>query len=141
MNKFRIVYATKTRHSKKLAEAIGKALNIKADNVSDNPALEDVDLLFIVGGIYGGGSLPELLDFVKNLDGGKIKSAALVTSCVSKKQGQDSIRKLLDEKNIKVMDEILCQGSFLFIKFGHPNSADIQEAVDSAIRLSKKVSE
>lgn len=140
MNKFRIVYATKTRHSKKLAEAIGKALNIKADNVLDNPTLGDVDLLFIVGGIYGGGSLPELIDFLNNLDGEKIKNAALVTSCASKKQGQDSIRKLLEEKNIKVMGEILCQGSFLLIKFGHPNSADIQEAIDFAIQRSKEVS-
>ena len=136
-----IVYATKTRHSKKIAEAIGKTLNIKAENVSGRPVPGDVDLLFIVGGIYGGKSLPELLKFVKSLDAGKIKRAALVTSCASKKQGQDSIRKLLQAKGIEVMDEIICQGSFLFIGFGHPNKTDIQEAVDFAIRLSAEVCE
>lgn len=141
MKKLGIVYATKTRHSKKIAEAIGKALNIQAVNVLARPVLGDVDLLFIVGGIYGGGSLPKLLEYVKGLDTRKIKRVALVTSCASKKQGQDSIRKLLQEKGIEVLDEIICQGSFLFMGFGHPNQTDIQEAVDFAIRLSGKVSE
>jgi flavodoxin len=138
MNKVSIVYATKTRHSKKIAEAIGKALNIKAENVSTRPVLEDMDLLFIVGGIYGGESLPLLLDFVKALDRGKVKKAALVTSCASKKHRQDSVRKLLQQKGIEVLDEIICPGSFLFLRFGHPNKRDIEEAVNFAVRLSEK---
>lgn len=139
MKKPSIVYATKTGHSKKIAEAIGKALNIQAVNVLARPVLGDMDLLFIVGGIYGGESLPELLEFVKSLDVNRIKRAALVTSCASKKQGQDSIRKLLQGKGIEVLGEMICQGSFLFIGFGHPNKKDIQEAVDFAIRLSGQV--
>ncbi len=138
MPKISIIYATKTRHSKKIAEAIGKALNIQALNVSTRPVLEDTDLLFIVGGIYGGESLPLLLDFVKALDRGKVKRAALVTSCASKKHRQDSVRKLLQQKGIEVLDEIICRGSFLFIGFGHPNKRDIEEAVNFAVRVSEK---
>jgi hypothetical protein len=66
------VYATKTKHSQKLAQAIGNAFNIKAENVSDNPVQRETDILFIVGGIYGGESLPELLAFMKKLDREKI---------------------------------------------------------------------
>lgn len=73
MSKVRIVYATKTKHSKKIAMAMGKALNVPAQNIADHPSIDETDLLFVVGGIYGGKSLPELLDFVGKLDGGKIK--------------------------------------------------------------------
>lgn len=141
MSRFRIVYATKTRHSQKIAQAIGNALNIQADNVPDNPVLGEVDLLFIVGGIYGGESLAELLAFVKSLDREKVARVAMVTSCATKKQGQDAIRKLLKEKDIPVVDELICQGSFLFMKMGHPNKNDIREAVDFAVRLSEGINE
>lgn len=141
MNRIRIVYATMTKHSKKLAEAMGQALNVKAQNVKESPDLKDADLLFIVGGIYSGESLPELLEYVNNLDGQKIKRAALVTSCVSKKKGQDSIRVLLTEKGIEVVDEIICQGSFLFMGFGHPNKVDVNEVVHFAKSLAERVGE
>lgn len=139
MSNLKVIYATKTKHSKKIAEAIGKSLSIEAFNIKDNPVIEEADAIFIVGGIYGGQSLPELIEFVKNLDGEKIKKAVLITSSASKKQGQASIRSILEEKNINVLDELICQGSFLIMKFGHPNKDDIQEAVDFAKQISKKI--
>jgi flavodoxin len=137
LSKVRIVYATKTKHSKKIAMAMGKALNVPAQNIADHPSIDETDLLFVVGGIYGGKSLPELLDFVGKLDGGKIKKTALVTSCTTKKKGQDEVRKLLEEKEIPVLDEFICYGSFLLLKAGHPNKTEIQEAVDFSVRLTQ----
>ena len=139
MNNIKIVYATKTKHSKKIAEAIGESFDIQASNILDNSTLGEVDLLFIVGGIYGGQSLPELIEFVKSLDGEKIKNVALITSSASKKQGQAAIRSILEEKNINVLDELICQGSFLIMKFGHPNKDDIQEAVNFAKQILEKI--
>lgn len=138
MSKLGIVYATKTRHSKKLALAMGKALNVQADNIADKPDLGEVGMLFIVGGIYGGESLPELLEFVRKLDKEKVKNAALVTSSAAKKQGQDTVRKILEEKEIPVAEELLSQGSFLFMKMGHPNKGDLKEAAEFAVRLSER---
>jgi flavodoxin len=138
MIKTGVVYATKTKHSKKLAEAIGAALKTKAENIATNPVLQGIDLLFVVGGIYGGESLPEMLDYMKGLDGSEIKNAALVTSCASMKNRQDSVRRILMEKEINVLDEHLCPGSFLFFRFGHPNKKDVQQAVDFAVELLKQ---
>lgn len=138
MSKIHIVYATKTKHSKKLAHAIGERLNVKPDSVLDKPLYEDVDLLYIVGGIYGGESLPELIDFVKDLNNEKVKKVALITSCVSKVQGQKTIRTVLEDKKISIIDEHICQGSFLFFKMGHPNKHDIEEAADFAFKLSER---
>jgi flavodoxin len=133
----RIIYATKTRHSKKIAEAIGKALDIIPYNIASRPVIKETDFLFIVGGIYGGSSLPELLEFVQNIEGNKVRKAVLITSCTAKKQGQDSVRSILEGKGIPVIDEILCQGSFLFMKMGHPNKTDITEAVNFAVSITQ----
>lgn len=139
MKKKAIVYATVTGHSRKIAGAIGKALNLEAVNVSARPIFSNVDLLFIVGGIYGGKSLPALLRFVKTFDANSVKRVVLVTSS-AREQTQDRIRVLLQEKGIDVLDEFHCPGSFLFLSSGHPNKADIQQAVDFAVKISGKTS-
>lgn len=135
MAKAAVIYATKTKHSKKLAEAIGAALQVEAKNISRNPALTDVDLLFIVSGIYAGASKPELLDYLKRLEAPLPMSAAIVTSCASGKQNQTAVRDVLEEKGIKVIDEFVCRGSFLFASINHPNAKDLTAATDFAERI------
>ena len=130
--KIGLVYATKTNHSKKIADSIGAALNITAENTASNPKLEDVDLLFLVGGIYASKSLPEMINYVRSLDLSKVKQVALVTSCVSKRIPQAEVRELLTGNGIKVVDEFICQGNFLFFGMGHPNTGDIEAAVGFA---------
>jgi len=138
MKKVSIVYATKTNHSRKIAYAIGKELNVSVENVTDHPVLLETDLLFIVSGIYGGNSLPKLLEFVNSLNSQMVKSVALVTSCASKECNQDNLKKILNEKGIKVVDEFVCRGGFLFFYMFHPNSQEIQEAVAFAVDLLER---
>ena len=133
-----VIYATKTNHSKKLAEAIGAALTVKAGNIADTPVLPDSDLLFVVGGIYGGKDMPELLDYVRKLDIPSLKRAALVTSCASGKQRQDGVRRLLEEKGVQVMDEFICRGGILFVAATHPNAADLKAAADFARKIASQ---
>jgi len=133
MTKTAVIYATKTRHSKKLAEEIGSFLNVKTKNITEKPVLQDIDLLFIVGGIYGGVSMPELLEYIKKLEAPLPKSAALVTSCASGRQKQIAVRSILEEKGIRVIDEFVCRGSMLFVSAGHPNAKDLKEATEFAL--------
>jgi flavodoxin len=137
MIKTGIVYATKTKHSKKLAEAIGTALNIKAENITSQPNLLDTDLLFIVGGIYGGESMPELIEYVRKLNPSMVKSVALVTNCCSGRQRQITVRKILDDNGIRVIDEFVCKGAILFVAFSHPNADDLIAAVGFAKSMKK----
>lgn len=132
-----LIYVSKTGHSKKIAEAIATGLGIKAEDVKTTPKLNDVDLLFIVGGIYGGQSLPELTDYIKTIDKNMVKKVALITSCVSKKSKQVVVRELLTSKDIEVVtDEFICQGNFLFFGLGHPNKKEIEDAVTFAKEVS-----
>jgi len=138
MAKTAVIYATKTKHSKKLAEAIGSALDVKAQSILDNPILTDVELLFIVGGIYGGESLPALIEYLKGLDVSTLKRAALVTSCASGKQKQAAAREVLEQKGIAVVDEFVCKGALLFVAATHPNSKDINSAKDFALKIASQ---
>lgn len=138
MNSIAIVYATKTKHSKKLAEAIGQALNVKAENIADQPKVQSTNLLFIVGGIYGGESLPELVSYVQTLDNQNVKAAALITSCASGTQKQATVLRILEEKNISVAGEVVVPGAILVVKMGHPNQSDISKAIDFAKEIVKR---
>lgn len=133
-----VIYATKSGHSKKIADAIAKELATTSYDVKQNPSIDAIDLLYIVGGIYGSQSAPELLDYIRSLDNSKVKETVLITSCVSRKIKQEEARRILTEKNILVKEEeFVCQGSFLFIGRKHPDAADINDAVSFAKKAAK----
>jgi len=134
----KVAYLSRTGHSRKLAGAIADALRLEAENIADNPYFEGIDLLFLAGGIYGSESLPEMLSFVKSLNPAKVKQVALVTSCVSQKKQQDSVRRDLTDKGIRVIDEFMCQGSLLFIGLKHPDREDLDRAASFALHTAAR---
>jgi menaquinone-dependent protoporphyrinogen IX oxidase len=133
-----VVYYTKTGHSRKIADAIANELHIQAEDIKNNPKLNAVDLLFIVGGIYAGKSDPGIISYVKSIESSTVKKVALVTSCSSNKTKQIEIREILERNKVEVIpEEYMCKGSFLFLSHGHPDQTDINSAVDYAKRLVK----
>ena len=124
-----VVYFSRTGHSKKIAEAIAASLELKAIDVKTKPTLEAVDLLIMVGGIYGGASSPELKSYAESISKQQVRKVLLITSCVSKRQKQEMIRQILVKNGVEVVsDEFICQGNFLFFGIGHPNSEEIKAA-------------
>lgn len=129
-----ILYRSMTGHSKKIAKAIGEALSVMPLDIKQKPILKDVDLAFVVGGIYSDKSLPDMIDFITTLSG--VKEVALITSSMTDKVGQDELRVLLEKNNISVLkEEYRCLGNFLFMKMGHPNKSEIAGAVDFAKKI------
>jgi flavodoxin len=138
MGKVAVAYATKTGHSKKLAEAIGRALSVTPRNIIENPAPEATDLLILAGGIYGGESLPEMMAFAGSLDARSVTRAALVTSSASGAMAQKGLRGVLEEKGIPVVGEIIVPGALLVFRLGRPNRKDVEKAVAFAADLVKE---
>lgn len=137
MKKTAIVYHTMTGHSRKIAAAVAGALGVPAQNVKDEPQLEGVELLFVVGGIYGGNSLEPMLNFLKGLPTGAVCQAALITSCVSGQTKQAAVREALIGQGIPVVEEeYICRGNFLVMGMGHPNKDEIEGAAAFAKRLA-----
>ena len=140
MDNVSVVYATKTQHSKKLADAIGKELCVEAKNIAKHPQPQKAALLFLVGGIYAGKSNPVLLSYAEKLDASIVRKAVLVTSSASSShRAQRELRAVLEKKGIDVAGELTCAGAFLFIRFRRPNKMDIQTIAKAAKDISGKI--
>lgn len=123
-----VLYRSMTGHSKKIATAVAAELGVAAQNIKTKPGLENIDLLFIIGGIYSGKSLPDMIEYIKTLTPSAVKKAVIMTSSASDKK-QDEVRGILSANGIEVAtEEYLCKGGFLFLKFGHPNKKEIADA-------------
>jgi len=133
-----LLYLSRTGHSRRIAEAIAAELRIPAQSIQANPKLGGVDLLFIVGGIYAGKSDPRMVEYVEKLDSSMVKRVVLITSCASRKNGQDTVRDALVRNGIQVApEEFICRGSFLFVGAGHPNAKDIDDAISFVRKVTR----
>ena len=136
MKNAKVVFATKTQHSKKIAVALGGELGVEALNILNGPHVSDAELLVIVGGIYAGKSNPDILAFAEKLTSETTKKAILVTSSASvSNRSQREVWKVLVKNGIEVIDEVSCTGAFLFLKPGHPSKTDIRGIVEKVTDL------
>ena len=128
-------YYTKTGNTKRLAEAIGKAVGTKALPISE-PITEPVDILFLGNSFYAFSIDPEVRDFVRRLDKNKVGkivnfgSAAMLNSTYKKVKAEaDKVGIPMDER------EFHCKGEFKGIHKGKPDEADLKAAADFARKI------
>lgn len=135
-----VIYGTISGHSRKLAKAIADQLGITSEDIKNKPVLKGVDLLFVVGGVYGGKFNEKILGFLDEVDASQVKKVALVRSAVSQSAllVENPLRELLQKKQIAVeTEEYNCRGSFLyFIGRGHPNQEDLEHLAEYAKRVA-----
>ncbi|MEG0752691.1 MAG: flavodoxin domain-containing protein [Angelakisella sp.] len=134
-----LLYASMSGHSKKIAQAIAEKTGVPMHNLKTQPTIPPCDTLFIVSGIYGGESSPELLEYAKKMPENQAKHIVLITSS-TRGTAQGTLRKTLTEAGHRVeTQEYLCTGGFLFMAFGHPNRSEIDGAVSFAEKLMEKL--
>ena len=128
-------YYTKTGNTKRLAEAVAKAVGVEALPISV-PVTEPVDILFLGNSYYAFSIDPEVRDFVRKLDKsmvGKIVnfgSAAMLNSTYKKVKAEaDKAGILIDER------EFHCRGEFKGIHKGKPDESDLTAAAEFAKKI------
>ena len=133
--KVAVRYYTKTGNTKKLAEAIAKAVGAEALSLN-TPIEEPVDILFLGNSYYAFSIDPEVRNFVRSLDSSKIGrivnfgSAAMLNSTWKKVKAEaDKIGVPMDER------EFHCKGEFKGMHKGRPNEEDLKAAADFAKRI------
>ena len=133
--KIAVRYYTKTGNTKRLAEAIGKAVDAEALPIS-TPVTEPVDILFLGNSYYAFSIDPEVRNFVKALDKnmvGKIVnfgSAAMLNSTYKKVKAEaDRIGIPMDER------EFHCKGEFKGVHKGKPDENDLKAAAEFARKV------
>ena len=132
--KIAIRYYTKTGNTKKLAEAIGSAINVEAKTI-DEPLTEDVDILFLGSAVYAAGIDKKVKDFIEsiNVNVGEVvnfSSAALIESTYKQ------VKKQVEAKGLKMSEnEFHCRGAFKFVHRGHPDNTDLKNAQEFAKKV------
>ena len=130
--KIAVRYYTKTGNTKRLAEAVAKAVGAEALPIG-TPLTEAVDILFLGNSYYAFSIDPEVRRFIASLDKkmvGKIVnfgSAAMLNSTYKKVKAEaDKVGIPLDER------EFHCKGEFKGIHKGKPDEEDCKAAAEFA---------
>ena len=128
-------YYTKTGNTKRLAEAVAKAVGVEALPISA-PVTEPVDILFLGNSYYAFSIDPEVRDFVRKLDKSRVGkivnfgSAAMLNSTYKKVKAEaDKVGIPMDER------EFHCRGEFKGIHKGKPDESDLRAAAECAKKI------
>ena len=130
--KIAVRYYTKTGNTKRLAEAVAKAVGVEALPLS--AAVEEpVDVLFLGNSYYAFNIDAEVREFIQKLDKNKVGkivnfgSAAMLNSTYKKVKAEaEKVGIPMDDR------EFHCKGEFKGIHKGRPNAEDLAAAADFA---------
>ena len=133
--KIAVRYYTKTGNTKRLAEAVAKAVGVEALTI-ETPITEPVDILFLGNSYYAFSIDPEVRAFVRSLDKDKVGkivnfgSAAMLNSTYKKVKAEaDKLGIPMDQR------EFHCKGEFKGIHKGRPNEDDLKAASEFAKKI------
>lgn len=134
--KYAIRYFTQSGNTKKLADAIGNALSLEAENL-DAPLSEKVEVLFLGCSYYAFDMDPHVKTFLQENKNQIGQVVLFGTSCMMKSM-KKPMKKVLDPLNIALSEnEFHCHGSFGPLHKGKPDEADLKAVRDFALRLAK----
>lgn len=130
-------YFTRSGNTKKLADAIGKAVNVTAQPIT-KPLNPRTDMLFLGGSVYAGGIDKTLKAFIDSLTPEMVKKVAIFSTAAVVESAYGQMQKQLEAKGIYVCDkEFHCRGSFTIMHRGRPNAKDLEEAARFAKAVLK----
>lgn len=138
MTNVKVIYHSKSGHTKKIADVIAKVCGVEAIDITEPHTLGEVDLLFIGMGIYAGKPDHAILNYLDNLPANTIKGAALFTTSARAKDCTALAVGVLEHKNILIYNERCnCRGQFLIFSRGRPNHEDTKKARKFARQVLK----
>jgi flavodoxin len=133
--KTEVRYFTRTGNTKKLADAIGAAVNAPAKSI-EAAVSEPIDLLFLGGSVYAAGIDKALKAFIETLKPEQVKKAAVFSTAAILPSAYPEIKKCLEARGILVSEkEFHCRGKFTLMHRGRPNRADLDAAAAYAKEL------
>ena len=125
--KIAIRYHSRTGNTKKLADAIGSAVNVRAET-TDIPLSEPIDILFLCSAVYAAGVDNKIKDFISSLDASKVKNVVNISTAAILPSTYSQVAKLLEAKRIHLDSrEFHCRGKFTLMHSGRPNTKDLDD--------------
>ncbi len=133
-----IRYYTKSKkgNTKKLADAVSKAIGVEALDISVD-LTEKVDRLFLINAMYAADIDREVKEFLER-NKEKIGETVNMNTAASGASTWKAVKRVTDELGIKLSDkEFHCAASWIFINKGLPSEDDLKRASDFARSLSE----
>ncbi|ACL76872.1 flavodoxin family protein [Ruminiclostridium cellulolyticum] len=140
-----VLYYSKGGNTKKIADEIADELEdvLKSEQIPPAYPPENVALLFLGTGEYGGKPDSKTLEFVRTLNKDRVKNVAVFGTNGKGTTGTaiDTIKSLLKEKGINVIDEsFCCKGKFfVFFNRKNPDTNDFKAAREYARRVYNSI--
>ena len=124
-------YYTKSGNTKRLAEAVAEALDVKAQAV-DQPMSGRADVVFMCASVYAGSPDKAVSDFVKQ-NARDIGKLVVLSTSASGKSTHAKIKAMAEDMGIQVADAFFhCPGAFMFLHKNRPNAEDCRKAIEFA---------
>ena len=126
--KVAVRYYTKTGNTKRLAEAVAKAVGAEALPIS-TPIDDPVDILFLGNSYYAFTIDPEVRSFIRSLDPKRVGRIVNFGSAAMMNSTWKKVKAEADKAGIQ-MDkrEFHCKGDFKGVHKGKPDEADLKAA-------------
>ena len=135
--KVAVRYYTKTGNTKRLAEAVAKALGVEALPISA-PVEERADLLFLGNSYYAFSIDPEVKDFIRRLDKAKVGKIVNFGSAAMLNSTWKKVKAEADKAGIPMEErEFHCKGEFKGLHKGKPDADDLEAAAAFAREIVK----
>ena len=137
-----VLYYSKGGNTKKIADAIAEELGVpKAEQIPPAYPPEGVSLLFLGTGVYAGKPDPKMVEFIRTLSSDRVKNAVVFGTNGGQDTAIETVKSLLKEKGINVIDETFsCKGKFfLFFNRKKPDGNDIKAAKQFARRINDSI--
>ena len=133
--KIAVRYYTKTGNTKRLAEAVAKAVGTEAQPVSV-PVTESVDILFLGNSYYAFSIDPEVRSFIRSLDKSKIGRIVNFGSAAMLNSTYKMVKAEADKAGIPMDErEFHCKGEFKGVHKGKPDESDLKAVAEFAKKI------
>ena len=133
--KIAVRYYTKTGNTKRLAEAVAKAVGAEALPIS-TPVDEPVDILFLGNSYYAFSIDPQVRSFIRSLDKNKVGKIVNFGSAAMLNSTYKKVKAEADKIGIPVDDrEFHCKGEFKGLHKGKPDESDLKAAAEFARKI------
>ena len=128
-------YYTKTGNTKRLAEAIAKAVGVEALPISV-PITEPVDILFLGNSYYAFTIDPEVKTFVSSLDKKMVGRIVNFGSAAMMNSTWKKVKAVADKTGVRMDErEFHCKGEFKGVHKGKPDETDLKAAAEFARKI------
>lgn len=134
--KVEVRYYSRGGNTKRLAEAVAKALNVEALGV-DQPMNGRADVVFMCASVYAGGPDKSVTTFVKQ-NARDIGRLVVLSTSASGKSTFARLKAAAQDMGVQVSENFFhCPGAWMLFHKGRPNAEDCERAAAFALAQVK----